>query len=79
MNKEYPINKNNLNHLWLALILSVWVFVFLFFAEPFDIHNFTITEKIALGVNAKITEVMSYFIVQSPVKQIHIHLENCLY
>lgn len=46
MNKEYPINKNNLNHLWLALILSVWFFVFLFFAEPFDIHNFTITEKI---------------------------------
>lgn len=46
MKKEYPINKNNLNHLWLALILCIWVFVFLFFAEPFDIHKFTITEKI---------------------------------
>lgn len=46
MKKEYPLNKNIKNHLLLGITLCLWVFVFLFFAEPFDIHKFTTTEKL---------------------------------
>ncbi|WP_422089634.1 LytTR family DNA-binding domain-containing protein [Tenacibaculum ovolyticum] len=48
MNKEYPLNKNIKNHLWISLALGIWIFMFLFFAEPFDINRFTKIEKITL-------------------------------
>ncbi len=48
MHKKYPLYKDIKTHLLLAFALSTWVFLFLFFAEPFDIHKFTQQEKITL-------------------------------
>lgn len=48
MKNQYPFHKNIQNHFWIALGLSIWVFVFLYFSEPFDIHRFSTTEKLTL-------------------------------
>ncbi|RKF04933.1 LytTR family transcriptional regulator [Tenacibaculum lutimaris] len=45
MKKKYPLDKNVKDHLWISFALSLWVFLFLYFAEPFDINRFTLTEK----------------------------------
>jgi hypothetical protein len=45
MKSHYPVHKDIKNHLWIALGLAVWIFVFLYLSEPFDIHLFTATEK----------------------------------
>lgn len=39
MRKGYPFNKTLKNHLWIALGLGLWVFVFLYFSEPFGIDE----------------------------------------
>lgn len=45
MKSHYPIHKEIKNHLWVAAGLTVWIFVFLYLSEPFDIHRFTAAEK----------------------------------
>lgn len=48
MEKIYPLHKNMNTHLWITVALSVWVYLFLFFSEPFDINRFTKEEKLFL-------------------------------
>lgn len=48
MKSHYPLHKNIKNHLWIALGLAVWIFVFLYLSEPFEIYEFTTAEKWAL-------------------------------
>jgi len=48
MKKQYPFHKNIQNHFWIALGLSIWVFMFLYFSEPFDINQFSSQEKLIL-------------------------------
>ena len=48
MKKKYTFHKNIQNHFWIALGLSIWVFVFLYFSEPFDIYRFSASEKLTL-------------------------------
>lgn len=48
MKKEYPLHKNIKIHLFLSLALSIWVFTFLYFAEPFDINLFSEIDKVTL-------------------------------
>jgi hypothetical protein len=62
MKKKFPLHKNLKNHLWIALTLSIWVFVFLFFTEPFDIHKFTEIEKITLLPIYGVIQGISYAI-----------------
>ncbi|WP_452601455.1 LytTR family transcriptional regulator DNA-binding domain-containing protein [Pontimicrobium sp. MEBiC06410] len=48
MNKNYPFYSILQNHLWITLGLALWVFLFLYFSEPFDINRFSENEKIFL-------------------------------
>ena len=45
MNKRYPLHQKISYHFWIAIGLAIWVFVFLYLSEPFDIHKFSNTEK----------------------------------
>lgn len=46
MKKQYPFHKNIQNHFCVALGLSIWVFMFLYLSEPFDVNNFSTSEKL---------------------------------
>lgn len=48
MNKSYPFHSVFQNHLWISLGLILWVFLFLYFSEPFDINKFSEDEKTLL-------------------------------
>ncbi|WP_299884713.1 LytTR family transcriptional regulator DNA-binding domain-containing protein [uncultured Lacinutrix sp.] len=48
MHKIYPFHSKLQNHLWIAFGLIFWVFLFLYFSEPFDINKFSEKEKIFL-------------------------------
>ncbi len=48
MNKLYPFHSKLQNHLWVTLGLILWVFLFLYFSEPFDINRFSNDEKTVL-------------------------------
>lgn len=45
MKSQYPLGRDISTHLWVAMGLAVWVFLFLYLSEPFDINRFTPTEK----------------------------------
>ncbi len=46
MNVLYPASKNIRNHYLMAAALAFWIFIFLFFAEPFKIDRFTTAKKL---------------------------------
>ncbi|MFC4633616.1 LytTR family DNA-binding domain-containing protein [Dokdonia ponticola] len=48
MKKQYPFHNSIQNHFWIAIGVSIWVFVFLYLSEPFDIHRFSTREKLIL-------------------------------
>lgn len=62
MNKDYPLHRKKSVHLWVAMTLSIWVYVFLFFSEPFDINRFSQNEKIWLLPCFGLLAGISYYI-----------------
>ena len=46
MTRKFPFDKNKKHHLWVAFGLVLWIFLFLFFTEPFDINKFSNKEKL---------------------------------
>lgn len=46
MNTHYPFDPLIKHHIIIGFLLSVWVFVFLFFTEPLDVSVFNTTEKL---------------------------------
>lgn len=45
MNNKYPFDPSIKHHIIIALGLAIWIFVFLFFTEPLDVHVFSDSEK----------------------------------
>lgn len=45
MNKKYPFDPSIKHHLIIAFGLAIWIFVFLFFTEPFDVNELRTDEK----------------------------------
>lgn len=50
MNNTYPLHKSLKKHLFIALGLGIWVYLFLVFTEPFDINKFNENEKLLLPI-----------------------------
>ncbi|MDO6599763.1 LytTR family DNA-binding domain-containing protein [Tenacibaculum sp. 1_MG-2023] len=46
MNKKYPFDPSIKHHLIIALGLLIWIFIFLYFTEPFDVNELVNSEKI---------------------------------
>lgn len=46
MNRNYPFDPLLKHHLLIALLLAVWIFVFLYFTEPLDVNEFGDQEKL---------------------------------
>lgn len=46
LSKKYPFDPSIKNHFIVALGLAIWVFIFLFFTEPLDVHELNGTEKV---------------------------------
>jgi hypothetical protein len=46
LNSKYPLDIKKKHHLFLALLVAFWIFLFLFFAEPFKIDRFTLAKKL---------------------------------
>ncbi|WP_299248076.1 LytTR family transcriptional regulator DNA-binding domain-containing protein [uncultured Lacinutrix sp.] len=46
MKLKYPFDSSIKHHLLIALGLALWVFVFLYFTEPFDVNELNGTEKL---------------------------------
>lgn len=46
MKKNYPFDPSIKHHLAIAFGLAVWIFVFLYFTEPLDVHEFGPREKL---------------------------------
>ncbi|MCI2228171.1 LytTR family transcriptional regulator [Polaribacter sp. MSW13] len=46
MNKKYPFDPSIKHHFIIAFGLAIWIFVFLYFTEPFDVSVFNRTEKL---------------------------------
>lgn len=45
MKQNYPFDPDVRHHLIIALLSSLWIFVFLFFTEPFDVNQLNYDEK----------------------------------
>ena len=43
---SYPLDVKKVHHYRLALIVAIWIFLFLFFAEPFKIDRFSFIKKL---------------------------------
>ncbi len=48
LNKEYPLQKDKKYHVWLTFALSIWIFVFLWFPEPFELDDLSVQKKLAV-------------------------------
>ncbi|WP_347174966.1 LytTR family DNA-binding domain-containing protein [Polaribacter uvawellassae] len=46
MNKSYPFDPSVKNHFIIALGLAFWIFIFLYFTEPFDVNELLANEKL---------------------------------
>ena len=46
MHRKYPFDPSVKHHLIIALGLAVWIFVFLYYTEPLDVHEFRDDEKL---------------------------------
>ncbi|MFT6191941.1 MAG: hypothetical protein ACJAYY_000979 [Paraglaciecola sp.] len=46
MHKKYPFDPSVKHHLIIAFALAIWIFVFLYFTEPLDVHEFRDEEKL---------------------------------
>ena len=46
MKKKYPFDSSLKNHFIIAFGLSIWIFLFLYFTEPLDVHEFGDKEKL---------------------------------
>lgn len=46
MNRKYPFDPLLKHHLVIALLLAIWIFVFLYFTEPLDVNEFGDKEKL---------------------------------
>lgn len=46
MNKDYPFDPSVKNHLLIAFGLAIWIFIFLYFTEPFDVNELMTNEKL---------------------------------
>lgn len=46
MNRKYPFDPSIKNHLIIALSLAIWIFIFLYYTEPLDVHEFREEEKL---------------------------------
>lgn len=44
--KTYPFDSSSKHHLFIALALAIWIFVFLYFTEPLDVNEFGDREKL---------------------------------
>lgn len=44
--KTYPFDSSIKHHLFIALALAIWIFVFLYFTEPLDVNEFGDREKL---------------------------------
>ena len=46
MNRSYPFDPSIKNHFLIAVSLALWIFIFLYFTEPLDVHEFNNLEKL---------------------------------
>jgi len=44
--KKYPFDPKLKHHVFIAIGLALWIFIFLFFTEPLDVNEFGATEKL---------------------------------
>ena len=62
MNKSYPFDPSLKHHLAIAFGLAIWIFVFLYFTEPLDVHEFGTQEKLIYLPFYGLTGAISYII-----------------
>jgi hypothetical protein len=46
LNRKYPFDPLLKHHLVIALLLAIWIFIFLYFTEPLDVNEFGDKEKL---------------------------------
>ena len=69
MNKSYPFDPSIKHHLAIALGLAIWIFVFLYFTEPLDVHEFGAQEKLMYLPFYGLTGAIAY-VLTLPVQKI---------
>lgn len=69
MNTKYPFDSSYKNHLLIALGLTIWIFVFLYFTEPLDVNKFSNSDKLLYLPGYGILGGLSY-ILFFPVQNI---------
>ena len=62
MKRSYPFDPSVKHHLAIAFGLAVWIFVFLYFTEPLDVHEFGDREKLIYLPFYGLTGAISYLI-----------------
>ena len=71
MNQKYPFDPLLKHHLVIALLLVVWIFVFLYFTETLDVNEF--------GDNEKLIYLPIYGLLGALLYVIHLPFQNWLY
>lgn len=46
LNHKYPFDSSVKHHVFIAIGLAIWIFIFLFFTEPLDVNEFSDTDKL---------------------------------
>ncbi|MEM7087094.1 MAG: LytTR family DNA-binding domain-containing protein [Bacteroidota bacterium] len=62
MIKNYPFDPSVKHHFAIAFGLAVWIFVFLYFTEPLDVHEFGPKEKLIYLPFYGLTGAVSYIL-----------------
>jgi len=75
LNKSYPFDPSLKHHLAIAFGLAVWIFVFLYFTEPLDVHEFRAQEKLIYLPFYGLTGAISY-IITLPFQRWLLHRNN---
>ena len=60
MHKKYPFDPSIKHHIFIALGLALWIFLFLYFTEPIDVSEFSDSEKLMYLPLYGLITAMSY-------------------
>lgn len=63
-NRKYPFQKRNRAHYLIALLLALWIFVFLWFPEPFELYRVGFKKKMQVIPQYSFFGGISYYLAQ---------------
>ncbi|MDT0554951.1 LytTR family DNA-binding domain-containing protein [Patiriisocius hiemis] len=63
MKYKYPFDYAVKNHILIGVGLAIWIFVFLYFTEPLDVHEFGATEKLIYLPIYGLVGALAYLII----------------